>query len=212
MSEAAVRERIRKQGWAQPGGAHDLLVRVLKIVLPLTIGVLIAFLAMAPLQRGQDLSFILDKNKVAVAQERMRVQAARYQGQDNKGRPFTINAASAVQATSQDPIVNVLGMSAVMGLDSGPATLRADRGRYDMDSQTVDVIGPVLFTAADGYRLATRDVDVDLTSRSLTSRGNVAGRMPLGRFSADRMVASLDERKVTLVGRARLHIEQGGVR
>ena len=121
MSEAAVRERIRKQGWAAPGGLHDFLVRFLKIALPMSICVLLAFLAVAPLQKRQDFSFILDKNKVDVAKERMRVQPARYQGQDNLGRTFTIDAESAVQATSRDPIVEIMGMSAEIGLESGPA-------------------------------------------------------------------------------------------
>ncbi|MDP9414714.1 MAG: LPS export ABC transporter periplasmic protein LptC [Pseudomonadota bacterium] len=212
MSEAAARERVRKQGWAAPGGVHDVVVRFLKVALPASIGVLLAYLALAPLQRGQDFSFILDKNKVDVAKERMRVQAARYQGQDNKGRPFTINAASAVQATSRDPIVDIMGMSAEMRLESGPAMIRAEKGRYDMDAEKVDVLGPILFSAADGYRLQTRDVAVDLNARRLQSRGRIEGRMPLGSFSANRMVADLPAKAVVLTGNARLHIKQGGLR
>jgi lipopolysaccharide export system protein LptC len=212
MSEAAVKDRVRKQGWAAPGGLHDFLVRILKVLLPTGIGVLLAYLALAPLQKGRDISFILDKNKVDVAKERMRVQSARYRGQDNEGRPFTIDASSAVQATSQDPIVEILGMSAEIGLESGPATLRAERGRYDIEAQKVDVIGPILFTGADGYSLRTRDVAVDLNTRSLESRGRVEGTMPLGRFSADKLEASLPQKKVVLNGRARLHIKQGAIR
>ncbi len=212
MSEAAVKDRVRKQGWAAPGGLHDFLVRILKVLLPTGIGVLLAYLALAPLQKGRDISFILDKNKVDVAKERMRVQSARYRGQDNEGRPFTIDASSAVQATSQDRIVEILGMSAEIGLENGPATLRADRGRYDIEAQKVDVIGPILFTGADGYSLRTRDVAVDLNTRSLESRGRVEGTMPLGRFSADKLEASLPQKKVVLNGRARLHIKQGAIR
>jgi lipopolysaccharide export system protein LptC len=212
MSEAAVRERVRKQGWAAPGGVHDFLVRFLKLALPLVIGMLLAFLAVAPLRKGQEISFLLDKNKVEVAKERMRVQSASYRGQDNLGRPFTINADSAVQATSRDPIVDVLGMAARIRLESGPATLRAKRARYNMENETVNVVGPIVFTGADGYRLQTRDVAVDLNSRSMRSRGRVDGRMPLGRFSADRMAASLPDQRVVLTGRARLHIVQGGIR
>ena len=212
MSEAAVNERVRKQGRAAPGGRHDFLVRLLKVLLRTAIGVLLAYLALAPLQKGRDISFILDKNKVDVAKERMRVQSARYRGQDNEGRTFTIDASSAVQATSQDPIVEILGMSAEIGLESGPATLRADRGRYDIEAQKVDVIGPILFTAADGYSLRTRDVAVDLNTRALESRGRVEGTMPLGRFSADKLEANLPQKKVVLSGRARLHIKQGGIR
>jgi lipopolysaccharide export system protein LptC len=212
MSDAAPEERVRKQGWAAPGGMHDLLVRLLKIGLPSAIGVLLAYLALAPLQKGRDISFILDKNKVDVARERMRVQSARYRGQDNRGRAFTIDASSAVQARSQDPIVEILGMSAQIGLDSGPATLRADRGKYDMETQKVDIFGPIRMTAADGYRLDTRDVAVDLNTQELESRGPVEGTMPLGRFSADKLQADLPQKKVVLTGRARLHIKQGAIR
>lgn len=212
MSEAAVRERLRKQGWAAPGGFHDRLMRFLKLALPAGIGMLLAYLALAPLRKGPEISFILDKSKVDFAQERMRVQSARYRGQDNEGRLFTIDASSAVQATSRDPIVDITGMSAAIRLDKGPATIKAEKGRYDMEAEKIDVIGPIMFTAADGYRLQTRDVEVDLNQRQLQSRGRVDGRMPLGRFSADRMTADLPAREVTLDGRARLHIVQGGIR
>ncbi|WP_324749559.1 LPS export ABC transporter periplasmic protein LptC [Sphingomonas sp. LY54] len=212
MSELAVRERLRKQSWAAPGGSHDVMVRVLKLVLPAVIGMLLAYLALVPLSKTREISFILDKTKVDVARERMRVQAARYRGQDNKGRPFTIDARSAVQATSSDPIVDVLGMSAQIGLESGPATFQANRGRYNLETETIDVVGPILLTAADGYRLETRDVTVDLNSRTMASRGRVDGKMPLGRFSADRLLADLPARQVTLAGNARLHIVQGGIR
>lgn len=212
MSEAAVRERVRKQGWAAPGGAHDVFVRILKIALPALIGVLTAYLAMAPLQKGPEISFILDKNKVETTKERMRVQTARYRGQDDHGRPFTLDAASAVQVSSRDPVVDIRGMEARMALESGPARIQADRGRYNMEAEKVNVIGPILFSAADGYRLETRDVAVDLNKRTMASQGRVDGRIPLGRFSADRMTVDLPSREVTLSGRARLHIEQGGLR
>lgn len=212
MSELADRERVRKQHWAAPGGTHDNVVRLMKLGLPVLIGVLMAYLALAPLSQSQDISFILDKNKVAVAKERMRVSSALYRGQDDKGREFTIAAQSAVQATSRDPIVDVLGMRARIALENGPAALRADKGRYNLETETVNVTGPLLFTAADGYRLQTRDVSVDLNSRTLKGDGRVEGVMPLGHFSANRMTADLAGRTVTLTGNARLHIVQGGIR
>jgi lipopolysaccharide export system protein LptC len=212
MSEAAERDRLVKRGWAAPGGAHDYLVRFLKIALPAVVGVLLAYMLLSPLSKERELSFLLDKNKVDVARERLRVQSAQYRGVDNEGRAFTIDADKAVQAKSSDPVVAISGMSAQILLNEGPATLRADNGRYDMEKQKVDVLGPILFTAADGYRLETRDVTVDLNTRSMASGGRVDGRMALGRFSADRMSVDLPGRKVVLSGRARLHIVQGGLR
>ena len=212
MTEAAEQERRVKRSWAAPGGLHDILVKLLKVVLPAGVGVLLAYLLLSPLSKNREISFLLDKNKVETAKERLKVVAAQYRGTDNKGRPFVIDTATAVQATSAEPIVQIEGMQARINLNEGPATLRADRGRYDMDKQRVDVAGPVLFTAADGYRLETKDVSVDLANQKMSGDQGVEGRMKLGRFTAGRMDVDLPGRRVTLSGRARLHIEQGGLK
>lgn len=212
MSELAERERVVKRSWAAPGGFHDYLVRVMKIALPAAIGVLLAYLFLSPLQKNREISFLLDKNKVDVARERLRVGEAQYRGQDNKGRSFVIDAASAVQANSREQFVDIGGMAARIQLADGPARLKADKGRYDMTAQQVDVLGPILFNASDGYTLETSNVTVDFASQTMTSTGRVEGSMPLGTFSADRMEADLGDRRVALSGRARLHIVQNAFR
>jgi lipopolysaccharide export system protein LptC len=80
-----------------------------------------------------------------------------------------------------------------------------------MDTEQVEVVGPVQFSSANGYRMVTRDVDIDLPKRSMVSRGEVTGRLPTGTFRADRLKANLAERTVTLEGRARLRMTQGGL-
>ena len=110
MSDAAVRERAVKQRWAVPGSAHDRIVRWSKIILPSAVGALIAILALAPLDKEGDVSFILDKKKVENAPERMRVETARYVGANNKSQIYSIAAQSAFQRTSDVPIVDIEGM------------------------------------------------------------------------------------------------------
>ena len=212
MSELAERERLVKRRWALPGGSHDRVIHVLKLGLPALIGVVLAFLAFSPLEDKQEVSFVLDKNKVGRAEDRLRVQSAQYRGQDDRGRPFVLNARSALQQSSADQIVEISNMSAEIALDNGPARLEANRARYNMENDKVDVMGPIRVTASDGYQLDTRDVEIDMRRRRLASRGAVEGRMPLGRFSANRLQASLGDRTVVLEGRARVHIVQGGVR
>jgi lipopolysaccharide export system protein LptC len=209
MSELAERDRVARRGWAAPGGSHDRLIRLLKIGLPAAVGIILAFLAFAPLERNREFSFVLDKNKAQHAEERMRATAAQYRGEDNKGRPFVLDARSAVQRSSAERVVDIRGMTARMDFENGPAMLVADRGRYDLDDDLVDVVGPIRLTGADGYRMNTSDVRVNLRERRMASRGPVEGRIPLGTFSANQLQVELGDRKVILTGGAHLHIVQG---
>lgn len=208
MSELADRARSERQLWAATGSSHDRVIAILRLVLPVAIVALVILLALAPLTVGRDISFVLSKDRVDVARERMRVTAATYRGQDSKGQPFQLNAASAVQVSSRDPVVRLQDLAATIRLDDGPARVDAGHGRYDMDSEKVAIDGPVLFRSADGYRIETRDVGIDLKTRTAASKGRVDGRMNIGTFSGDRFTADLNSRVVVLEGRARLHIDQ----
>ena len=212
MSEAADRKHEIMRHWAEPGSRHDAVIRAVKFGLPILIVGLIVLLAVAPFDRRGDVSFILDKNEVEQARERMRVEQARYTGEDNKGQRFLIVADRAVQQSSNVPVVMIEGMRARLDLSQGPLRIAALKGRYDLEQELVAVDGPIRVVGPEGYRLATRDVTVDLDKRVMSSRGRVSGQMPLGRFEAGGLNADLDERTVGLNGGVRLKIVQGAVR
>jgi lipopolysaccharide export system protein LptC len=142
----------------------------------------------------------------------MRVEKARYVGEDNKGQKFVIVADRAIQPTSNVPIVAIEGMRAQLNLGKGPLSIAALRGRYDLEQELMRIDGPVSIAGPGGYRLATRDVTVDLDKRSLASTGPVNGSMELGEFQAGRIRADLDQRTVNLDNGVRLKIYQGAVR
>ncbi len=212
MSEAADRKHEIMRHWAEPGSRHDAVVRAVKFGLPILIVGLTIMLAIAPFERRGDVSFILDKNEVEQARERMRVEQARYTGEDNKGQKFLIVADRAVQQSSNVPVVMIEGMRARLDLARGPLNIAALKGRYDLEGEKVAVDGPIRVVGPDGYRLATRDVTVDLDKRTMQSTGQVSGTMPLGQFQAGSLSADLDERTVRLNDGVRLKIVQGGVR
>jgi lipopolysaccharide export system protein LptC len=212
MSEAADRKHEIMRHWAEPGSRHDTVIRAVKYGLPVLIVGLIVMLAIAPFDRRGDVSFILDKNEVEQARERMRVEQARYTGEDNKGQRFLIVADRAVQQSSNVPVVTIEGMEARLDLARGPLSIAALKGRYDLERELVAVDGPIRVVGPDGYRLATRDVTVDLDKRTMRSTGQVSGHMPLGEFQAGNLNADLDERTVRLDGGVRLKIVQGAVR
>lgn len=207
MSDLARRTRSARRRWARPGSSHDRVVTLSRALLPVLIGVLFAFLVFMPLRGGGDVSFLLDRSKVQVARERLRLQTAVYRGADAQGRAFMLSADQAVQKSSAEPVVQMRGLAGEIALPQGPATLIAERGRYDMRRDQVGLTGGVRLDTADGYRVRTDDATVELKSEHLHSNAPVLGTLPHGgSFSANRMSADLGNDVLLLQGNARLRI------
>lgn len=231
--------RDARKHFATPGGFHDRLVKFLGAALPMGVGVLAAFMIITPLSPRGEVSFLLDRNKVAMIDERLRIDNAMYRGQDNKGQPFSLTAGEAVQQSSAEGVVRMNELMARIILPEGPARLSAQAGNYNIDQDVVSVIGPVQVNSADGYRLDASNVAVDLNTRQVSGRspatmiapggfkvtasgvtvdldsktmsgtGGVSGSVPAGTFRANRMEADLNARTVTLIGNARLRMVPG---
>lgn len=212
MTQAADRIRTRRQHMAAPGSALDRIVRVLAVGLPALVGVVAAMMLITPLSPRGEISFLLDRNKVAIAEDRLRVDNAMYRGQDSHGRPFSLVAGEAVQQSNNVPIVELEDMTARIVLSEGPAVLTAPRGSYDIEEEQVGIPGMVRFNAADGYEFVARNVTIDLPSRTMAGEGQVSGAIPAGTFSADAMHANLQERVFSLDGHARLRMVPGRLR
>ncbi|ARU16788.1 LPS export ABC transporter periplasmic protein LptC [Croceicoccus marinus] len=211
MSAEATIVRHNRRVQAAPGGAHDRLIRFLLVALPICIGVLVALMVLAPVASQGEVSFLLDRNRVELTENRMMVDNAMYRGADNSGRPFSVQAGSATQRTKERGLVEMNDLTARLLMNEGPAVLTAQNGTYDLDREAVRFPGAVNFTASDGYRMIARNVSVMLPERRLVGDGRVNGRVPMGTFSADRLEADLQERTVSLIGDARLRMEPGSV-
>jgi len=209
MSEQADQIRDRRRAFAAPGNQLDRAVRVLAVALPALVGAVLATMLIAPLSPRGEVSFILDRNKVDTAEDRLRVDNAMYRGEDKRGRPFSLSAGEAVQASALVPEVRLRDLTARMLLTGGPAVLNAPSGRYDIEAQRVAIDGELRFVSADGYRMSARGVALDLPDRSLQGDGGITGSVPAGTFRADGIAADLDARTVTLEGNARLRMVPG---
>ncbi|HEY6965552.1 MAG TPA: LPS export ABC transporter periplasmic protein LptC [Erythrobacter sp.] len=204
--------RSRRQHFAAPGGSHDKLVRFLARALPMGVGVIAALMIITPLSPRGEVSFLLDRNKVALINERLSVDNAMYRGRDNQGRPFSLLAGEAVQRSGAEGLVRMKSLVAQLLLAEGPARLSADGGVYDIDKETVAVEGPVRLTASDGYAMTARGVSVDLRSRTMRGDEGVSGQVPAGTFSANSLRADLGARTITLEGNARFTMIPGQLR
>ena len=207
MTTAAARDLAReRRAWALPGSRWDRMVKILRRAFPLGAAAILLTGMIWPLTQDREFSFILSKDRVDMAGDRMRLGQAVYRGEDARGRPFEIRADSGVQQTSADPRVVLIGLAARMDMDEGRALVTAPRGIYDLERQRLVVAGPVRVRRPDGYRLVTSDVTVDIPSRRIVSDERVVGALPLGTFAADTLSADMEDRSLVLEGDVKLRM------
>ena len=204
--------RSRRQHFAAPGGSHDTLVGLLARILPMGVGVVAAFMVITPLSPRGEVSFLLDRNSVAMIDERLSVENAMYRGRDDKDRPFSITAGDAVQRSSAEGLVRMKDLIAQMLLPEGPARLSAEGGTYNIDDEVVAIDDTVLLTTSDGYRMRASGVSVDLAARVMSGDEGVEGEIPAGTFSGRSMRVDLAERTISLEGNARGYMVPGELR
>ncbi len=204
--------RNARQHFAAPGGSHDRLIGFLGKALPMGVGILAALMVITPLSPRGEVSFLLDRNQVAVIDERLRVNNALYRGQDDQGRPFSLTAGEAVQRSSAEGVVRMNDLVARILLSDGPGRLSSEGGAYDIEEERVSVPGEVRLATADGYRMVAKNVAFDLDTKRMTGDGGVEGAVPAGTFSANRLEADIEARIVALEGNAKLRMVPGKLR
>jgi lipopolysaccharide export system protein LptC len=202
----------RRRRFAAPGGSHDRLIAFLSKALPAGIGLVVAVMVLSPLSPRGEIGFLLDRNEVAITNERIAVDSAMYRGVDAKGRAFRVLAGNAAQVSADVPVVELEELEAQLDMVEGPARIAAPRGSYNYRTEQIDVVGPVVFSAADGYRMETQNVQVDLDTQVAVGTGGVSGSVPTGSFSADSIHADFRQRNVRLEGNARLRMVPGKLR
>ncbi|HEY4546260.1 MAG TPA: LPS export ABC transporter periplasmic protein LptC [Pedomonas sp.] len=188
------------------GGRYDQFVKVMRVALPAASVVLLLAIVVWPLVSGQEMSFVLSKDRVEVSPERLRMEAPRYRGTDSQGRPFEISAARAVQQTSATPVVELSDVAARMAMANDTVQVNAERGSYDLEQEQLKVTGPLVLTTERGYHLTTRDAVVDLPGKVAYGSAGVEGNGPLGTFKAQRFRADIEKETVVFEGRTHMRI------
>jgi len=196
----------RRQRAALPGSGHDRRMTALKLILPAAAVIVLLTIVIWPLTKVQEFSFLLAKDKVAVATERLRIDTAVYRGETARGEAFVISAGSATQRSSALPIVELQNLKARIAMADGPALVIAPAGRYFMNDDKLQISGPVTLDSTAGYSLDSATVNIDLNRRTVSTAAPVTGKLPIGNFSAGSFKADIQGRNAVLGGGVHLRI------
>jgi lipopolysaccharide export system protein LptC len=157
--------------------AHSLLVRVLRVVLPMimvgVMSLLVTLVVLHALHR-QDLAH-------RDASAPIEMMNPHFFGRDNQGRAYTLTARQA--ARDEQSFQRVLLSYPSMTLDTEgpkPSTVTADTGVYHEDTRMLYLKGHILANNAKSSRFATDEAVVNTRTGTVTSPTALSSDTPLG--------------------------------
>lgn len=156
---------------------HSLLVRILRIVLPLTMVATVVSLAAFVTLHAVRRDDALQKD----AGTPIEMVNPHFFGRDSQGRPYTLSARQAARDSRSFQRV-LLSYPAVM-LDANgvnPSTVTADTGVYHEDTRLLYLQGHILANNARSSHFATDRAVVDTRTGAVTSPSALSSRTSAG--------------------------------
>jgi len=161
-------------------------VQLAKRILPLAAFAALALIALWPHVAGYEegVRVAYRKPLIDVPAGAASVVEPRFQGTDERGRPYTVSADSALQPAGSETIELARPRGDVTLEDGAWVLLEARTGLFRRESRILDLDGEVALFHDSGYEVRTEAAEIDL--RAGTARGDrpVAAQGPAGTLDA----------------------------
>ena len=130
---------------------------------------------------------------------------ARFDGLDEKNRPYTVTADMATQSDSDEDLIELELPKADITLEDGAwLALTARSGKYRQKSQILDLIGSVSLFHDQGFELRTEAARVDLARGVAEGNQPVQGQGSTGFIEAQGFRVLDRGARIIFTGKARL--------
>ncbi|HEY9219392.1 MAG TPA: LPS export ABC transporter periplasmic protein LptC [Phenylobacterium sp.] len=159
---------------------RSVLIKILRVVLPLLIGLIFATLATFVV-RG---TIAGAPAKTDEANAPIRLVNFRLVGRDNKGRAFVLTADSAARDAGDYQLVHLTKPALITDAESPkPTTLSSASGEFHEGNGRLRLHGGVQLNGAD-LAISTASSIYDTATGVLEGKGEIAGKTPLGDIQA----------------------------
>lgn len=198
---------------SRPGHAYTRFVTVMKVVLPMLAAGLVVLLGVWSQFNLENTRFTLGSTELAPAQlESLNMVNARFDGVDEKNRPYSVTAELVSQANENADVIELTQPKADISLENGAwIALTADTGNYMRKSELLDLAGSVSLYHDRGFEIHTDSARVDLAEGMASGSAPVAGQGPAGELQAEGFRVTDGGQRIFLTGRARLLLIPSGV-
>ena len=185
---------------------YSLFVGAMKVLLPAMAAALVLLIIIWP-----QLSNVRDKFRLSVADlgsdqlGNLSMLNARYDGIDEKNRPYTITADIASQSRRSEYLIELELPKADITLEDGSwLALTARVGEYDRKSRQLNLFGAVSLFHDKGFELQTSTAHVDLVEGIAQGDQPVSGHGTAGSIQAEGFRVLERGQRIIFTGRSQL--------
>jgi lipopolysaccharide export system protein LptC len=166
---------------------YSIFVGFMKVLLPALAAALMLLVVAWPQFTIDDGGFRLSVSKLAPDQaDSLTMLNARFDGLDEKDRPYTLTADMATQSDSDEDLVELELPKADITLEDGTwLALTARSGEYRQQSRILDLAGSVSLFHDQGFELRTEAARVDFAKGLAEGAQPVQGQGSAGFIEAE---------------------------
>ena len=173
-----------------PRRGYSLFVRTMKWGLPLAALVIVGIL-IARLQESAKPLPVIAGAPTITPEGQVALVGARYEGVDEKHRPFRVTADEASHALSaKDGVTLKKPMADILLDDNSWLAASADEGEFTRDSARLRLSGNVRIFYDAGYEASLDDIDIDLKKSEAQSQNPVRAQGPTGTLTAQKITVA----------------------
>ena len=131
-----------------------------------------------------------------------------FQGIDQYEQPFFVHAKKYQQITNDKNILLFEKPKAEINLKQGKwLTMVAKEGIFNIEKQTLELIGNVLFLHSDGQQIDTNNAVIDLKKAKIYGNKKIFGKNESINFSSEGFEFKQKRKKYSLFGKSKIKIK-----
>lgn len=168
---------------------HSFAVRMLRTVMPVTIGVLVVGYALITyFNPFGALSGLPSIAKMGISGTRVTMDLPKLAGYTRDGRQYELVAKAATQDLRKPSLIELQDIVAKMEMKSGETVnVRAKSGLYDTKAETVKMNEEVFVSTSNGTEVKLAEASIDMKKGYVLSEQPVEVLLSNGKVDANRM-------------------------
>jgi lipopolysaccharide export system protein LptC len=181
LREGAENDIERRRRLLAKWRKHSAMIQVLRRLLPALCGIIVAAVGV---WAGVSAFLLRNEGGRVRGGPEIRMLNPDFKGRNAAGKPFLVQAASAVRANGDNAKVTLERPVFTLGTPDDRTVVRAQNGVYREDTRMLDLRGDVTLDDTKGNHLVTEHALIDTAKSEVRGETRIVGGGPLGRIDA----------------------------